>query len=68
MTDAEIERLIEIGDKLRDDMRPDVEIEYDEIQQCAIICSTLCEVSNDDALQDFDFEKFDEAFEKEFAE
>lgn len=66
ITDDEIVKLIAIGDRLRADMRPDVEVEYDELQQRAIICSTLAEIANDGELDDFDFEAADLEFEKNF--
>lgn len=67
VTDDEIVKLIAIGDKLRAEMKPDVEVEYDDLQQLAIICSTAYEIANDTELDNFDFEKFDAEFEKEFA-
>lgn len=48
-------------------MRPDIEVEYTELQQRAIICATAYEIANDDDLAEFDFEKFDAEFEKDFA-
>ena len=66
MTDDEIAKLIPIGDSLRAGMVPDVEVEYDELQQLAIVCSTAYEIANDEELGDFDFEEFDAQFEKEF--
>lgn len=68
VTDAEIERLIGLGDTLRGKMRPDIEVEYDDVQELAIQLSTLCEVANDETLSDFDFDKFDKEFENEFGD
>lgn len=67
ITDDEIVKLIAIGDRLRADMRPEIEVEYDETQQRAIICSTVYEIANDGDLDNFDFEKFDAEFDKTFA-
>lgn len=67
VTDDEIGKLIALGTKLRADMRPDIEVEYTELQQRAIICATAYEIANDDDLAEFDFEKFDAEFEKDFA-
>lgn len=65
VTDAEIERLITMGDEIRAAMSPDIEVEYDQVQQLAILCSTLCEIANDESLFDFDFDEFDKEFDKE---
>lgn len=66
VSDSEIEKLIRIGDRLRADMNPQIEVEYDETQQMAIICSSACEIENDTGLDEFDFDEFDKNFENEF--
>lgn len=66
VTDDAIRKLIEMGDKLRAAMVPDVEIEYSELQQLAIDCSTACELANDPELDEFDFDEFDSEFDKNY--
>jgi hypothetical protein len=68
VSDAQIETLIQMGDKIRQNMKPDVEVDYDETQRMAITCSIACDIENDTELDDFDFEKFDKNFESEFFE
>lgn len=66
ISDSEITRLVALGDKLREKMEPGSEEQYDETQQRAINYSSLAEIAAMSDLDDFNFEKFDEEFDKEF--
>lgn len=59
MTDQDILKMVSLGDTIRAASKPDVEIDYTQTQQLAIICSTFYELANDESLDHYDFEAAD---------
>jgi len=66
VNDDDVLTLIEMGDKIRPAMNPNIEVTYNETQELAIFCSSQNEIANETELEGFDFESFDKEFEKEF--
>lgn len=62
--DALLEKLIALGDAIRAEMSPDIEVDYTETQMLAIACSAHYEIALDKETDDFDFEADEKDFDR----
>jgi len=65
-SDQALLQIIQLGDVLRAQMSPEIEVEYTDEQIKAIRCATAFEIGTDTGLNEFDFEAADREIEAMF--